>query len=215
VLIQELRRSPRTAKLPIAFMGEDGDGDWLRSIAPNDPRTVVIERPMTPEAMKLHVGRLVERTEGSIVPAEVRSEQALASLKWLKQLHETSPRDFNVRQYEKAVAHSLYSPAHSAAAADLLASIGDHAAQSALVDLANLGTQPMAMRQTAAAAFSRSVRKHGVQLTSIEMQEQYDRYNASEGENADSQQLLALILDAIELPHSLEVERKRKAEGGK
>jgi DNA-binding response OmpR family regulator len=216
VLIQELRRSPRTAKLPIAFMGEDGDGDWQRSIAPNDPLTAVIERPVTPESMKLHVGRLVERTEGSIVPAEVRSEQALASLKWLKLLNEVSPRDFNVRQYEKAVAHSLYSPAHSAAAADLLASIGTNAAQKALVDLANLGTQPMAMRQTAAAAFSRSVRKHGVQLTSIEMQEQYDRYNASEGEDADSQQLLALILDAIELPHALQTEGgRRKAEGGK
>ena len=74
----------------------------------------------------------------------------------------------------------------------------------------------MAMRQTAAAAFSRSVRKHGVQLTRIEMQEQYDRYNASEGEDADSQQLLALILDAIELPHALQTEgAKRKAAGGK
>ncbi|MCC7087241.1 MAG: hypothetical protein IT427_19740 [Pirellulales bacterium] len=216
VLLQELRRQPRTAKLPIALLGEDGDSQWLRSLASKDPMTVVIERPVTPEAMKLHVGRLVDRTEQSIVPAEVRSAQALASLQWLKQLNETSPRDFNVRQYEAAVVHSLYSPAHSAAAADLLASIGTHAAQNALIDLANLGTQPMAIRQTAAAAFSRSVRKHGVQLTSAEIIGQYDRYNASERENADSQQLLALILDAIELPHALQREGgRRQAASGK
>jgi hypothetical protein len=168
-----------------------------------DPRTVTIERPLTPQAMKLHVDRLTERSAGDVIPAELRQQQALAALRWLKQLNEASPRDFDLRQHEASIRHSLYSPEHSAAAADLLALIGDHTAQKSLVDLAGQATQPLAMRQTAAAAFSRSVRKYGVQLTSDEIQQQYKRYNASEIEDADTQQLLALVLDAIELKASL------------
>jgi DNA-binding response OmpR family regulator len=216
VLLQELRRSPRTAKLPLILLAEEGDEHRLRSLAIGDPLTATIERPLTPQAMKLHVGRLVERTAGNIVPAELRKQQALAALTWLKQLNDASPRDFDIRQHEATIARSLFSPPHSAAAADLLALIGTHTAQKTLVDLANLTTQPLPMRQSAAAAFSRSVRRYGLQLTSGEIQQQYDRYNASEIEDAESQQLLALILDAIELPSEAANQGgKRKAEGGK
>jgi DNA-binding response OmpR family regulator len=216
VLLQELRRSPRTKDLPILLLAEEGDGERLLALATGDSLTATIERPLTPQAMKLHVDRLTERTAEGIVPAELRSQQALAALGWLKQLNEASAKHFGIRQHETAIRRSLYSPAHSAAAADLLALIGTHTAQKTLVDLANMATQPLAMRQSAAAAFSRSVRKYGVQLTSAEMQQQYDRYNASEIEDAESQQLLALILDAIEFPSGLKAEgRKQKAESGK
>lgn len=216
VLLQELRRSPRTKDLPILLLGEEGDGERLRSLAAGDPLTGVIERPLSPQAMKLQVDRLAERTTDKLVPAELRSQQALAALGWLRQLNEASPKNFGIRRHEATIRRSLYSPAHSAAAADLLALIGTHTAQQSLVELANLATQPLAMRQTAAAAFSRSVRKYGVQLTSAEIQQQYDRYNASEIEDADSQQLLALILDAIEFPSKLKAGgSEQKVEVGK
>jgi hypothetical protein len=82
----------------------------------------------------------------------------------------------------------------------MLASIGKQAAQESLVELANTVSQPLAMRQAAAAAFSQAVRKHSILLTATEIQHQYDRYNQSAGEDQPTQQLLGLILDAIELP---------------
>jgi hypothetical protein len=69
--------------------------------------------------------------------------------------------------------------------------------------MANRTANPMELREAAAAAFSSSVRKNGIQLTSAEIRHQYDRYNESAQEDVATQQLLGLILDAIELPSSL------------
>jgi CheY-like chemotaxis protein len=162
--------------------------------------TAVFERPITPEGLKFFTDRLVQRAAGQLVPADVRQKQALAALAWLKQLYGASPHDFSLRPFEATFTRALLRPATSAAAAELLALIGSHTAQKALVDLANMGTQPLAMRQSAAAAFSAAVRKYGIQLTSSEIKNQYDRYNLSRTEEPAVQQLLGLMLDAIEFP---------------
>ena len=57
---------------------------------------------------------------------------------------------------------------------------------------------PLADRQAAAQAFADSVSRLGTLLTSDEILGQYDRYNASETQSKDTQQVLAGILDTIE-----------------
>ncbi len=161
--------------------------------------TAVFERPITPEAMRFFVERLAQQTAGAVVPSNIREQQALVSLQWLKQLNEISPCDYNLRPFEATFVSALSRPATGTAAAELLALNGSHTAQKALVDLANSSIQPLEMRQSAAAAFSAAVRKFGIQLTTGEIQSQYDRYNLSSKDEPAVQQLLALILDAIEL----------------
>jgi hypothetical protein len=202
VLTQELRRDPRTAGLPIALLTEDviGDVDRLESITDGDPRAAVFKRPMAPAEMKFHVERFVAAASDEIVPSAVREQQALAALDWLKKLNELSPKDFDIRPYEAVLTRALHRPITSDAAADLLVLIGSHAAQRSLTEIANTPSQPLAMRETAAAAFSRAVRKYGIQLTSKEIVHQYDRYNQSMLEDPPTQQLLGLMLDAIEAP---------------
>jgi hypothetical protein len=56
----------------------------------------------------------------------------------------------------------------------------------------------LAERQAAAKAFTAAVAKRGVLLTTREIGTQYDRYNASESQSKDTQQVLAAVLDAIE-----------------
>ena len=91
----------------------------------------------------------------------------------------------------------------STAAADLFGSIGTHTPQRSLVEMANMHRSHC--RCGGRGAVQR-VRKHGIQLTSVEIQNQYDRYNRSAMEDADTQQLLGLILDAIELSKSVDTD---------
>jgi CheY-like chemotaxis protein len=202
VALAELRHDPRTAHAPIGLVAEDSEDDLARmqTLALDNEGAMAFPRPITPEGMKFEVERLIDHAGSAVVPEDVRLRQALAAAGWLRQLHEASPRDFDLLAYEAQLTRMLFQPATSAAAAEMLASIGKQAAQESLVELANTVSQPLAMRQAAAAAFSQAVRKHSILLTAAEIQHQYDRYNQSAGEDQPTQQLLGLILDAIELP---------------
>ncbi|HEY2826283.1 MAG TPA: hypothetical protein VGJ04_01680 [Pirellulales bacterium] len=202
VVLPELRHNPATAHVPVALLAEDTDDDLARmqALAGDNGLAMPILRPITPDGTKFLVERTIQQAGREAVPAEVRQRQALAATEWLKQLYATSPRDFDLMPHEKQLTRMLFRPATSAAAAEMLADIGKQTAQESLVDLANTGSQPLAMRQAAAAAFSEAVRKHGIQLTIPEIQHQYDRYNQSEAEDKATQELLGLVLDAIELP---------------
>ena len=181
VLIQQLRHDPRSARLPIGFMAEDADGDIDRMhiLADGDPLAAAFGRPLTQEGMKFQIDRLVERGKHEVVPNEVRRQQALAALTWLKQLNQSSARDFDLRPYEAQLTRALHRPVTSTAAADLVAQMGTHTAVKSLAEMANMNTQPLPIRQAAAAGFSTAVGKYGIQLTIPEIKHQYDRYNQS------------------------------------
>ncbi|HEY2880792.1 MAG TPA: hypothetical protein VGJ15_00110, partial [Pirellulales bacterium] len=223
VALQQFRHDPRTAWLPIALLAEDDSDDLnrMRALAENEgqrfveqtpatagikPATTAFLRPVDPAGMKFFVERFNQQTAASIVPAELRKQQALQALIWLGQLNAASPRDFDLRFIEPQITRAFVNSITSAAAAPLLAKIGNHSAQKALANLAGNSTQPLENRQAAAAAFSQAVREHGIQLTTLEIRNQYDRYNRSEIEDAATQQLLGLMLDAIEA-HSKQLKR--------
>jgi DNA-binding response OmpR family regulator len=202
VVLPELRHNPHTAHVPVALMAEDSGDDLerMQSLAMDNGLAMAFPRPITPDGVKFVVERTIGNAGEAVVPAEVRLRQSLAATGWLKQLSEESPRDFSLLPYETQLTRMLFRPATSAAAGEMLADVGKQSAQESLVDLANTLSQPLAMRQAAAAAFSQAVRKHGILLTTGEIQHQYDRYNQSEVEDQPTQQLLGMILDAIELP---------------
>jgi len=202
VTLDLLRDDPRTAHVPVALLAEDADGDIERMqiLAKERSLAAAFQRPVTPEGMKYFVGRLVEQFGGAVTPEDVRLKQALAALGWLEQLREVAPRDFDLLPFEVPLTRALHRPATSVTAAKLLGDMGKQTAQESLVSVANSAIEPLETRRAAAAAFSQAVREHGIQLTTSEIQHQYDRYNQSATEGKNSQQLLGLILDAIELP---------------
>jgi hypothetical protein len=83
-----------------------------------------------------------------------------------------------------------------------LASLGTSAAQRRLADLASDALAPSDQRQQALAAFSTSIGRHGLLLTTAEIQRQYQRYNASEDGPAEDQRILSGLLDALEAPRA-------------
>ena len=60
--------------------------------------------------------------------------------------------------------------------------------------------RPRPVRQAAAAGFCKSIKQHGILLTTEEIRRQYDRYNQSEHQDAATQEILGRILDCIEAP---------------
>ena len=202
VILPELRHNPNTSHVPVALLAEDTEDDLARmqTLAMDNGLATAIARPITPDGMKFLVERTIGNAGAAFVPADVRLREALAATAWLKELNEASPRDFDLLPYQPQLTRMLFRPATSAAAAEMLAGIGKQTAQESLVDIANTSSQPLAVRQTSAAAFSEAVRKHGILLTTQEILHQYDRYNESEAEDQTTQQLLGMILDAIELP---------------
>jgi len=79
-----------------------------------------------------------------------------------------------------------------------LAHLGTPDAQRALVDVASTNALPLETRQRAAEAFRDSVVRRGKLLTTGEIERQYDRYNASETLDAETQRVLGFVLDVIE-----------------
>jgi hypothetical protein len=59
----------------------------------------------------------------------------------------------------------------------------------------------MEQRLEASQAFEKAIARTGTLLTTTEIQQQYDRYNASESQSAEAQKILGQILDAIENRH--------------
>jgi hypothetical protein len=66
------------------------------------------------------------------------------------------------------------------------------------VELAGQHARPLPVRQAAARAFSQSVPRFGVQLTTGEIAAQYARYNRSRELDLETQRVLGAVLDAIE-----------------
>ncbi len=199
-LVQQLHLDPRTATIPVGVMAELCDRESLERLFEAMPGVFVTLRPETPEEMQAAITAGVKLAGDRLIPADLRLAQAVAGLGWLADLAAAPPEIFDVRRYAEVIEHGLSLPETAPAAAAALARLGTHASQVALIDAASRSTQPLEVRQAAAAAFAHSVHRFGLRLAPSEVLRQYDRYNQSASLDKPTQQLLAQILDAIEGP---------------
>jgi hypothetical protein len=105
---------------------------------------------------------------------------------------------FDLASLEPSILPLVYVPELGARAIELLGDIGTDKAQRALVELADTASAPLAMRKAAVAALARSIRAHGILLTSDEILRQYDIYNTNAGTNAETHEVAGAVLDVIE-----------------
>ena len=96
------------------------------------------------------------------------------------------------------MARLLYLPGFSSDASQILGKLGTATAQRELVNFASQSGLPVEEREIVVKAFAASVKTGGTLLTTKEIQQQYDRYNASRNEPEAFQDVLGAILDAIE-----------------
>ncbi len=199
-LIQQLRGDPRSALLPVCVMGELADYPLQMKRFATEPKVFVVLRPEKPAEMAAAMAKGVQLSGDEIIPPALRLRDSITALDWLAEMALSPPEVFDVRRYEPVVAHALYFPPKATHAAAVLARLGTHSSQLALVDLASVAVQSIEVRQAAAAAFAESVRRFGLRLTPSEVVRQYNRYNDSRRLDKTTQQLLSGILDSIEAP---------------
>jgi len=198
VLVQQLRRDGRTADLLVGIFCNQEDAERLRQMIGEDARLLVFPQPYQAEAAKQYLGQMAAMEGPEWVGFEERQRQASQAMLWLAELAQQSRKLYDLHGLEPTVQKALYAPQLGVAAAKVLACLGTPSSQKTLVDFASRGTQPIELRQAAVEAFGQSVQKFGILLTTTEIEQQYDRYNASRHLPVETQKVLGRILDVIE-----------------
>jgi CheY-like chemotaxis protein len=197
-VLYELRIEPATAQIPIAILAADGRLDAATRLASEHQRVLATSRPHSPDA----VARILERFSSfaghGAVPARERATQAAQAIDWLTHLLSGHRKFYDLTRVAPAIETALYQPRTATIAVAALAKLGTPESQRTLINIASQSSLAADSRRHAAEAFRTSVGAYGVLLTTDEILSQYDRYNASATADAQTQQILGSVLDAIE-----------------
>jgi len=199
-LVQWLRRDYRTARLPVGVMTRGDMIDALRADLEDDRLTYVFPAIADSEVAAELVVRLERIAGRNLIGSDERMDMASSSLDAMVELAEASPTGptWDLMRHEKQIIRALAVPGLSPKVARVLGLLGTARSQDALLEFASQFARPIADRQAAAAAFAEAVKRRGLLLTRQQIRQQYDRYNASETQDAQTQAVLGSILDTIE-----------------
>jgi hypothetical protein len=195
-VVFQLRSQVLTGQTPLAVLCSKEGLNRAQQIAARDEQLIAVPRPHSAEAMQSIVERLSALSDPH--SAELRLAQASQALTWLAELLEKDhPYDELLRD-SHLLSETLYQPELTEATLRVLALVGTAKSQQLLVDLISTGAQPIGVRRQAADALAVSVERAGKLLTTQEIRRQYDRYNASETADAETQAVLSRVLDILE-----------------
>jgi CheY-like chemotaxis protein len=197
-VVFQLRRDFGTALVPIGLFGREEQLPIGARIEQEHERVIAYPRPHSDEALLATANELSQLLPRDWPAADERLAARRQVLQWMGHFL-TQERDFyRLRAFTDEIAQAAPGPSATPEAWQLLADLGTHASQIALVEAAGATVYPVEARQGAAAAFARSVERFGLLLTTDEIVHQYDTYNASGGQPAETQQILGNLLDTIE-----------------
>lgn len=199
-LLQMLRKDPRSANLPIALLVREENLRRAERIANLDDLTSAFVWPTSDAETAIIRERLIQMAGTRFVGRDERVNQAFDALSALVTIAASRNKYsfYDVLHADDAAIQAFQIPALSPTAAHLLGLLATPKAQLALVDFASQNARELKQRQVAAAAFRTAVKKRRLLLTTPQISRQYDRYNASEHLDRETQQLLGSILDTIE-----------------
>ncbi len=199
-MLKALRQDPRTRQLPIGIIASLPEHlNPAERLAEGTPLTTAFAAPGTPKILKYKVDELLGLLGRHNAPFDERQREAAEALDWIARLAE-KPKDsvYDLRPLVPAVERAFSVDPLQTVAATALVNLGTVSGQRALLEAANRGSQPLAARQAAAAAFSRSVELHGILLTQGEILNQYALYNSSEKSEQAVQKVFGSLLDTLE-----------------
>jgi len=154
---------------------------------------------LEPSAVALQFKQLEEKVSPWTVSSDDRYRHAAAAVKWLEKTTTDPELNFyNFGTHQQQLLGLLYHPEFTDAAAKILSTQPTASAQRAMLGFVSQGALPIEARETVADAFEAAVERSGTMLTSGEIELQYERYNASESQPEETQQVLGRVLDVIE-----------------
>ena len=223
--VQMMRQDARTAEIPIAILSDSPGGGappLLRRTtmtqfdrrSPDNPfRTslsLTYPRLADEKSAQWVLNDLLDKTgsktaedkeRGGVSPP-VRLEQAKQALGWLREIKlaelETGQKIYHFDDFDSVVLDALHSEVRVHEGLLLAAVVKSAALQSAMYEMAANAVYPMPLRTEAGGAFEESVERFGILLRGVQIQRLYDRYNQSESEPKESQELLGRLIDAVE-----------------
>ncbi|TWU29901.1 HEAT repeat domain-containing protein [Bythopirellula polymerisocia] len=196
-VLYQIRTHSRLAHVPVAVLAGNEDLALAAEIAEKDKYLLAVSRPHGADAMKSLVNRLTVLGDHQFT-AEARTQQSTQALEWLAMLMKDNAPYDELLRYADSLENSVYRAELAAPSLEALAVAGTAGSQQTLAAFASQPTQPIELRRQAAKAFSESFERFGCLLTAEQIAAQYDRYNASETADPDTQQVLGEILDTIE-----------------
>lgn len=199
-LVQQLRQDWRTRRLPIAILYRHENESRANRVADNDELTIAMPFTLDPELVRLQVQRLARFSSVWPVTIDERRDHSEFALNWLAKAAKGG-EDYaylDLASHEQQIGKLIFNNGLEQMAAEIMSALGTADSQRTLANYASELGLPIENRQAAAAAFIKSVEQNGVLLTSSEVLQQYDRYNASELDTPESQKVFGSILDAIE-----------------
>ena len=200
-LVQQVRKNWLTKKLPVGlFVRNDEHRRQAQLLFRDDPLTLVFPITSDPKLIYDQVQQLKSLQQPWQLTNPQRDRQNEVAIEWLALATNESEKYsfYHLAGFRDQLARLLGTTDNWELKSDIVGNIGTPTAQRELVNLASQNGLPIADRQLVATAFNRSVQKNGLLLTTSEILEQYQRYNASESQSVESQNILSSILNAIE-----------------
>jgi hypothetical protein len=215
-LLQQIRNDWRTRRMPVAVLAETEDFRRARRLVEGDPLSLVLPRTDNPQLLQLQLQQL----DGLALSWRVQADEGLDQSDWaigmLGRIAAEPERfpHYSLVPHDRRLASLLADGRLTLPVIGILAEVGTRHAQLALIDYASGNGWPIELRTAAAQAFGKSMTAHGLLLTTAEIRQQFDRYNASENETPESQRVLGSLLDLIELRAGRASSPATAADGG-
>jgi CheY-like chemotaxis protein len=199
----QLRASTQAGRVPMAIVCAGAQLLKFDRLAATDPLLLAALRPADQTRLAEIVERLQLLADPPLASEAVRLERAEQALDWLTQLLQLPATIHGsiyqeLRQRREIAGQTLFQPGLAAASLRLLEHLGTADSQLKLVDYASGKTFPIENRRAAASAFAASVDQYGILLTTEQIRTQYDRYNTSQSDQREAQQVLGKLLDVLE-----------------
>jgi len=196
-VIYQLRSHELTARMPVAVLCSLINLESAQRVAAADDKLFAVARPHTEKAMQDVVEQLQQLSDEP-ASEEQRTQRAVQAIQWISNLLDQDKPYNELRRNAQVLSQTVHIPSLVEPSLKTLARVGSAESQLALINFASQEVQSFEVRQLAAEAFAASIERFGKQLRLQQIQRQYDRYNASESAGPDTQQVLSLILDALE-----------------
>ena len=199
-LIQQLRSDWRTSQTPIAFLYSDARRSQRAALQLERNNVTVLPFTSTADLIATSVDRMVNQVSTFRQDRAERNRQARVAVQWLAKVakNRSAYSFFDLGRHQARIQQLIYQPGFSTPVTEILANIATPQAQRQLLDFASENGLPIQQRQIAVEAFQDAVKRAGILLTTDEIMLQYNRYNASETQPKETQQLLGSVLDIIE-----------------
>ena len=196
-ILHELRTDSKTAGLPIALLVDPRNEVQAESLVADDPLAAIFFTPENAPMAGQDMEKLIRLAGDRFVTEKERLQQAKVAIKIFGKLMQQAGDSYNPATWEPILAQSIEVEQLAPNAADVLSQLKTPAAQRTLVEAASNPHLPMTTRQITAKAFAQSIAKHGIGLSTAQIQRQKARYESTEGGNPEEEAIHWSILESL------------------